>query len=986
MAGRKAPDTTAKKVKKSTGARATGTSAAEAPAKTPRATKSAAAAAAAPAAHAGVATASPLATASALVIEGARVNNLRNISITLPHNALIVVTGVSGSGKSSLAFDTIYAEGQRRYVESLSAYARQFLERMNKPDVDVIQGIRPAIAIEQRTVARNPRSTVGTTTEIYDYLRLLFARIGRTYCRHDDTLVQRDSVRTAMDALATLDDGTRLYITFPMHRHEGKSFAEECENLRTQGFSRILTDGTVHDLDDGTPVGSDGSPLPDDAEVLVLVDRLVWRTGDDHARVSDSLETAFTEGDGYVRVIDAGTGRELRFSARYQCSTCHEKYAEPEPQLFSFNSPTGACPTCQGFGRTTGIDPNLVVPNVNRTLAEGAVQPWTTPKHSKHQRDLERVAAQQGVPLDVPWRALTREQREFVWNGTKGFLGIRGFFAMVEEKNYKMHYRILMARYRGYTTCEACEGTRLQPDARVVRVAGHTLGALVAMPLDRLREFFDTIDLSPFERDVAGRILEEVRKRLHILDGIGLGYLTLDRLSHTLSGGEAQRINIATSLGSALVGSMYVLDEPTIGLHPRDNTRLISILTSLRDEGNTVIVVEHDMEMMQKADLIVDIGPGAGELGGRVVAMAPPAQLVKNRESLTGRYMAGKLSIPIPAKRRTAQGELVILGAAQNNLKGMDVRIPLGVLTCITGVSGSGKSTLVHDVLYAGLKKELEGAYEDEVGSFGGFRGVKRVQHVEMVDQSPIGRTPRSNPVTYIKAFDVIRDVFAATPAAKAHGYTPGSFSFNVPGGRCDTCEGDGFIKVEMQFMADLYLECESCRGARYKREILEVRFHGKNIVDVLGMTVTEAIAFFERVPRIVNRLQVLEDVGLGYMKLGQSATTLSGGEAQRLKLALHLASKSDEHTLFLFDEPTTGLHMHDIARLLGCFNELIAAGHSVVIIEHNIDVIKSADWVIDLGPEGGDAGGRVVVAGVPEEVARTKESHTGRYLTAALG
>jgi excinuclease ABC subunit A len=914
-----------------------------------------------------------------LIVRGARVNNLKNISLELPHESLIVITGVSGSGKSSLAFDTIYAEGQRRYVESLSAYARQFLERMNKPDVDFIQGIAPAIAIEQKTVARNPRSTVGTTTEIYDYLRLLYARIGKTYCRNDGELVRRDSVRTVLEFCGGLDEGVKLYVLFQMHQHEGHTMDEELENLRKQGFIRIVLSGEIINLDE-TPVVKATKD-----EVFVLVDRIVWRGDTDVSRFTDSLETAFVEGDGRIRLhmLDSGAHRE--FTTRHACSLCDTSYMEPEPQLFSFNSPAGACPVCQGFGRTTGIDPNLVIPNPNKALADAAVQPWTTPKHSKHQRDMLKAAGIAGIRIHEPYRELTDEEKHFVWNGSKGFLGIRGFFDMVESKNYKMHYRILMARYRGYTTCKGCGGSRLQPDALAVRVAGSTLGQLTRMPVERLSVFFDAAEFTSFELGIAERLLTEIRKRLHILRDIGLGYLTLDRLSHTLSGGESQRINIASSLGSSLTGTLYVLDEPTIGLHPRDNTRLISILQSLRDAGNTVIVVEHDAEMMQVADRIVDIGPAAGEHGGSIVANGTPAEVKKVKESLTGQYLAGKLKIPVPRTRRKSRTQLVVHNAQQNNLRDFDVSIPLGVFTCVTGVSGSGKSTLVHDIIYAGLKKELEGAYEDEIGSFSGFTGSKRIKRVEMVDQSPIGRTPRSNPVTYLKAFDAIRDIFASTTAAKLRGHGPGAFSFNVPGGRCDVCEGDGVIKVEMQFMADLYLECEACKGARYKREILDVRYNGKNIVDVLRLTVTEALAFFSHVPRIANKLQVLDDVGLGYMRLGQSATTLSGGEAQRLKLALHLSTKGDGHTLFIFDEPTTGLHVHDISKLLRCFTALIDAGHSVLIIEHNLDVIKCADWIVDLGPEGGERGGALVAQGTPEQIAKSKDSYTGQFLSRIL-
>ncbi|MCZ7557566.1 MAG: excinuclease ABC subunit UvrA [Bacteroidia bacterium] len=918
-------------------------------------------------------------TLDALTVHGARVNNLKNISLELPHNALIVITGVSGSGKSSLAFDTIYAEGQRRYVESLSAYARQFLERMNKPDVDFIQGIAPAIAIEQKTIARNPRSTVGTTTEIYDYLRLLYARIGKTYCHNDGEQVQRDSVRTVLEYCDGLAEGSRLYVLFPMHAHEGHTLEEEIENLRKQGFIRIVVGGEVVNLDEVAAIGAEKQ------DVFVLVDRVVWHGSTDVSRLTDSIETAFVEGDGRMRLYRLDTAEFRDFTTRYACSLCDTPYMEPEPQLFSFNSPAGACPTCQGFGRTTGIDPNLVIPNTMKSLRDGAVQPWTTPKHSKHQRDMLKVATTAGVRVSVPYRDLSDDERQFVWNGSKGFLGIRGFFDMVESKNYKMHYRILMARYRGYTTCEACGGSRLQKDALAVRVAGKTLGELTHMPVERLKDFFEGADFSRFELDIADRLLTEIRKRLNILHQIGLGYLTLDRLSHTLSGGESQRINIATSLGSSLTGTLYVLDEPTIGLHPRDNTRLIAILQSLRDAGNTVIVVEHDAEMMQVADRIVDIGPAAGENGGNIIANGTPSEVKKIRESLTGQYLSGKLRIPIPRSRRKAKAQVLVHDARQNNLRGFDVAIPLGIFTCVTGVSGSGKSTLVHDILYAGLKKELEGAFEDEIGSFSGFTGAQRIEHVEMVDQSPIGRTPRSNPVTYLKAFDGIRDLFASTTAAKLRGHGPGAFSFNVPGGRCDVCEGDGVIKVEMQFMADLYLECEACKGARYKREILDIRYNGKNIVDVLGMTVTEALAFFSHVPRVANKLQVLDDVGLGYMRLGQAATTLSGGEAQRLKLALHLTLKSDGHTLFIFDEPTTGLHIHDIGKLLRCFTALIDAGHSVLIIEHNLDVIKCADWIIDLGPEGGEHGGAVVAQGTPEQIAKIQDSHTGRFLSHVL-
>ncbi|MDH7514378.1 MAG: excinuclease ABC subunit UvrA [Bacteroidota bacterium] len=917
----------------------------------------------------------------AIVIRGARVNNLKNISLELPRNRLIVITGVSGSGKSSLAFDTIYAEGQRRYVESLSAYARQFLERVNKPDVDFIDGIAPAVAIEQKTSARNPRSTVGTTTEIYDYLRLLYARIGRTYCLHDGSLVQHDSVRTVMERLESLTDDTRLLVLFPMHAHEGRTLSEEFDHLRKQGYIRVMVHGELFNLE------SDRLPEAEKADVFVVVDRLTWKKDGDTARASDSIETAFREGDGYMRIRFTDSGEEWKFSTAYECSVCHRRYAEPDPRLFSFNNPAGACPNCQGFGRTAGIDPSLVVPNPAKTLAEGAIQPWTTPKHSKHYRDLERIASSLSIPLHIPYKDLTDEQKEIIWNGTRGFKGVRGFFRMIEEKSYKMHYRILAARYRGYTTCEACGGSRLQPDALAVRVQGKTLAELVRMTIEDLCAFFSRVEFTEGERAVAQRIIDEIRTRLKILNDIGLGYLTLDRLSHTLSGGESQRINIAAALGSSLVGTLYVLDEPTIGLHPRDNKKLIKILRSLRDAGNTVLVVEHDREMMEVADFIVDMGPRAGEEGGEIVVLGTLQDVAQSRGSLTGKYLSGRASIPLPAKRRTPKAELVVLGPTQNNLKGMDVHIPLGVLTCVTGVSGSGKSTLVHDVLYTVLRRELEGGVGDEesCGACLGLKGAEIIRYVEMVDQSPIGRTPRSNPVTYIKAFDVIRELFAETTVARMRGFNAGTFSFNVRGGRCDTCEGEGFIKVEMQFMADLYLVCESCKGTRYKAEVVDVQYHGKSIVDVLNMSVTEALEFFRHVPRLVNRLRVLDEVGLGYLKLGQPATTLSGGEAQRLKLASHLANRPDEHTLFIFDEPTTGLHFDDTRKLLACFDALIAMGHSVLIIEHNLDVIKCADWVIDLGPEGGERGGMIVAQGTPEDVAATEGSYTGMYLHAVL-
>jgi len=930
----------------------------------------------------------PSPSKSNIIIRGARVHNLKNISLELPRNKLIVFTGVSGSGKSSLAFDTIYAEGQRRYVESLSSYARQFLERMDKPDVDFIQGISPAMAIEQKTNTRNPRSTVGTVTEIYDYLRLLFARIGRTYCYKCGSLVQRDSVRTVIERLKWEKDGTKIYIEFPLHDHPGHSVKEELDNLRRRGFFRIVIGNEVIDLNDTPKVKADKK------DIRVLVDRLVLRKNGDEGRLADSIQTTFREGDGYVIIQNLDNKEELKFSEHFECARCGIKYEEPEPRLFSFNNPYGACPNCQGFGRSIGIDMDLVIPDKTKSVREGAIHPWTTPMHSKHLRDLLRIAWETHLPTDIPFKNLSKEHLDLVMNGYDGFIGINGFFKMLEEKSYKLHYRVFLSRYRGYTTCEACGGSRLRRDALNIRVGnptrngGKTIHDIVRMSIEQANEFFQHIELTEFEYEIANRILAELRRRLKYLVDVGIGYLTLDRLASTLSGGESQRINLATSLGSSLVGSLYVLDEPSIGLHPRDNDRLIGILKSLRDVGNTVIVVEHDADMMKASDVIVDLGPGAGEHGGEIVFQGTYDEILQAENSLTGKYLSGALKIDVPKTRRKASKKaIVICGASEHNLKHIDVTIPLNMFVCVTGVSGSGKSTLIHEILYAALKKIKDG-YKEHVGKFKSIEGYEHIDTVELVDQSPIGRSPRSNPVTYIKAFDIIREIFANTQQAKIRGYKPGYFSFNIPGGRCETCEGDGFQKIEMQFLADLYLQCESCKGKRYKNDVLEITYKGKNIDDVLNMSVTEAMAFFHNFPRLLARLKVLDDVGLGYMRLGQSATTLSGGEAQRVKLAAHLigASSSGEserrgRILFLFDEPTTGLHFDDIAKLLKCFNALIKAGHSVVIIEHNMDVIKCADYIIDLGPEGGEAGGEVVAVGTPEEIARNKESYTGRFL-----
>jgi excinuclease ABC subunit A len=925
-----------------------------------------------------------------IVIRGARVHNLKNISLELPRNSLITITGVSGSGKSSLAFDTIYAEGQRRYVESLSSYARQFLERMDKPDVDLIQGISPAMAIEQKANTRNPRSTVGTSTEIYDYLRLLYARIGKTYCRKCGKVVERDSVLTVLNALQHVSEvrGTaelRLLITFPLPTHPKESLEQALANLQKEGFLRVLVRDATIDL---TQQSVAARTKPGDVDVVV--DRIMYQPGGDTSRIADSVETAFASGNGTAAVVVLDPAERLNFNRNFACSDCHIVYEEPDPRLFSFNNPFGACPECQGFGRALGIDMDLVVPDKTKSLRENAIQPWSTPKFRDYLRSLLRTAHKARLRVDVPFGDLDERELGVVMEGYDEYEGLNPFFAMVEKKAYKIYYRVMLSRYRAYTTCPVCGGTRLRPEALDVRIAGHRLPDVVAVTVHEARAFLHSLKLTAFDAEVARRILDELNKRLSYLDDVGIGYLTLDRLSSTLSGGESQRINLATSLGSSLVGAVYVLDEPSIGLHPRDNGKLIDILQALRRVGNTVIVVEHDAEMMRASDVIVDLGPRAGELGGEVVFNGTVEEILRHPASLTGAYLSGKKKIALPAQRRPPPGfALRILGAAEHNLKGIDVEIPLRVLVCITGVSGSGKSTLVHDILYNGLRRAL-GEGGTRAGAHRGLEGVEQLSAVEMVDQSPIGRTPRSNPVTYIQTFDLIRNLFAATPAARLHGLKPGAFSFNVPGGRCDACEGDGVVKVEMQFLADLYLTCDVCKGKRYKKEVLDIRFRGKNIDEVLGMTVDDAMQFFGQEAhgrKVAERLRVLQNVGLGYIRLGQPATSLSGGEAQRIKLAAHLsAPPADRHTLFIFDEPTTGLHFDDIAKLLRCFNALIDAGNSVVIIEHNLDVIKCADWIVDLGPEAGEGGGNLVVAGTPEQVAAHPGSYTGKYLQGVLG
>ncbi len=917
-----------------------------------------------------------------LAIRNARVHNLKGVSLEIPRNRLAVISGVSGSGKSSLAFDTIFAEGQRRYVESLSAYARQFLARMAKPDVESITGLAPAIAIEQKTITKNPRSTVGTTTEVYDYLRLLYARIGQTFCRNCNLPVYKDTPRTVQESLKDLAEGTRIYVLFPMHAHEHRSLEEEFQNLRERGFFRVVVGRgrDVVDLNETMPTNAHKE------DVFVLVDRIVLRPDDETlTRLADSIESAFREGEGRAIVQILDTGERRRYSTRFECANCGIKYEEPQPKLFSFNNPFGACPECEGFGKAIGIDMELVIPDRTKSIRQGAIQAFSTPKHSSHYRTLLEIARKAELDVDKPMANLSQREWDVVMDGNGKYIGINGFFKSVEEQTYKMHYRVFLSRYRGYTTCPKCKGSRLRTSATRVFVHAKALPEIVSMTIEEAFAWFSSMELSAFESQVARRIMEEILKRLRYLNEVGLGYLKLDRLSHTLSGGESQRINLATSIGSALVGAMYVLDEPSIGLHPRDTDRLVRILKSLRDLGNTVIVVEHDPDIIMNADIVVDMGPRAGEHGGKVVFNGNVPQMLADPDSLTGAYLSGRKTVESEPRRRKPNNRRITLrGAYEHNLKDIDVEVPLGLFVVVTGVSGSGKSTLVHDILYPAVG-HFKGDVLKMPKKLRGIAGVESVGAVEMVDQSPIGRSPRSNPVTYVKAFDAIRDIFASTPTARVHGFKPGYFSFNVPGGRCEACQGEGVVKVEMQFLADLELTCEVCKGKRFKADAIQVEFRGKNIVEVLEMTVDEGIEFFKGENRVTTRLAALQSVGLGYIRLGQPATTLSGGEAQRVKLAANLISPGNESTLFILDEPTTGLHFDDIATLLTTFNALVDAGHSLVVIEHNLDVIKAADWIIDLGPEGGDGGGRVVAVGPPEKIIRSDESHTGRFLKVAM-
>jgi excinuclease ABC subunit A len=941
-------------------------------------------------------------------IRGARVHNLKNVSVEIPHNAITVVTGVSGSGKSSLAFDTVYAEGQRRYVESLSAYARQFLERMEKPDVDDISGIAPAVAIRQKNSTRNPRSTVATATEIYDYLRLLFARCGETFCIKCGAVVRRDNPDEIATKVLSLAPGRRFYVVYQLRiaaptqaapaarkvllkKKPAPPSQESVRNalidIQKRGFNRLYQDGRLHEFSSPETLLDVDFAKP----VWVVVDRLSV-SAESRARLVDSIEICYREGNGeaileFPADSSAGTAAErLVFNDRFECKNDGTVYQEPEPRLFSFNNPWGACPRCQGFGNTIDFDLNLVVPDSSKSLDDGAIEPWTKPRYRGLMQEAKKFARSQSIPTNVAWRHLTTDQRKLLLEGDPAskFDGVKGFFNYLERKKYKLHVRVFLSRYRGYATCPECGGTRLRPEARAVRVANKSITEICKLTVKEARVFFGTLQLTPSQAKIADKVLDEVRSRLQFLDEVGLDYLTLDRLTSTLSGGESQRIQLATSLGSHLVGALYVLDEPSIGLHPRDTQRLIDILKSLRDLGNTVLVVEHDPDTIEEADSVIDLGPGAGELGGKLLFSGTYDAMLKEPKSITGRYLNGELRIPVPNSRHKPNGKFIRLyGANVHNLQNVDLMIPLKTLTVITGVSGSGKSTIVHDVLYKALTAKRNGSSIKEFCDR--IEGDGEIREIVIVDQSPIGRTPRSNPATYLKAFDAIREVFADTPDAKRRGFTAGHFSFNVPGGRCETCQGDGTVTVEMQFLADVELICEECRGSRFKSSVLEVRFHGKNVHDVLQMTVREALTFFAPVPKVTSKLRVLNEFGLGYLRLGQSATTLSGGEAQRLKLASHLTRSENKEILYILDEPTTGLHFDDIAKLLAAFRKLLESGASLVVIEHNLDVIKSADWLIDLGPEGGDQGGKIIATGTPEQVARNAQSHTGKFLARAL-
>ncbi|MDF2432263.1 MAG: excinuclease subunit [Mucilaginibacter sp.] len=967
-----------------------------------------------------------------IIIKGARVHNLKNMDVAIPKNKLVVVTGMSGSGKSSLAFDTLYAEGQRRYVESLSSYARQFLGRMNKPDVDYIKGIAPAIAIEQKVITSNPRSTVGTSTEIYDYLKLLFSRIGKTISPVSGGIVKKDSVTDVINFIMTLPDETQVTVLCPLYPHNNRSLKEELAVLMQKGFVRVEFKGKLSKIEsllEDISIVDDGSWLveeiaegaesekpkadgkkakgksakqkteSEEAEsanspltthhsqtVRIVIDRISKNNEDETlSRLGDSIQTAFFEGKGdcYVRFAqpDSNNEQERFFCDRFELDGI--RFEEPTPNFFSFNNPYGACKRCEGYGKVIGIDADLVIPDKSKSVYEGAIAPWRGEKMREWNDKLIKNALKFDFPIHRQYNQLTENQQQLLWTGNSYFQGLDAFFKEIEEQTYKIQYRVMLSRYRGKTTCPECKGSRLRQDASYVKVNGKSITDVVLMPLDKALNFFKTIELNETDAKVGKRLLMEITNRLLFLNDVGLSYLTLNRLSNTLSGGESQRINLATSLGSSLVGSVYVLDEPSIGLHPRDTQRLIGVLKSLRDVGNTVLVVEHEEEIMKAADHIIDIGPEAGTHGGNLMFSGTYDDIIKDDDSLTGRYLSGKEKIAIPATRRKWNDFIEIKGARENNLKHVNAKFPLGVLTVVTGVSGSGKTSLVKRVLAPVLQKTLGNYNGEQTGSFDSIEGdYLKIEQVELVDQNPIGRSSRSNPVTYVKAWDEIRNLFAAQPVSKAAGLKPSAFSFNVEGGRCDVCQGEGEVKIEMQFMADIFLTCEACGGKRFKQHILDVTYHDKNVSEVLGMTIEEALEFFNKEPKIISKIKPLMDVGLGYVQLGQSSNTLSGGEAQRIKLASFLVKGNNTHkTLFIFDEPTTGLHFADIKKLLKSFDALLDQGNTIIVIEHNMDVIKCADWVIDIGPEGGDYGGKVVFEGLPENLIKEKDSYTGKFL-----
>lgn len=920
-----------------------------------------------------------------IIIKGARVHNLKNIDVAIPKNKLVVITGMSGSGKSSLAFDTLYAEGQRRYVESLSAYARQFMGRMNKPDVDYIKGIAPAIAIEQKVITSNPRSTVGTSTEIYDYLKLLFSRIGKTYSPESGQIVKKDSVTTIVDFISKLEDEGTVTIYCPLFPHNNRTIKEELAVLLQKGFLRVLLNDQIYKIE---AILEDENfkdvELTSENTVMILIDRIVVNKEEETlSRIADSAQTAFFEGKGDCYVEH--DGKMTHFCDRFELDGI--KFEEPTPNFFSFNNPYGACKRCEGYGNVIGIDEDLVIPDKSKSVYDNAIAPWRGEKMREWLNKLIRNADKFDFPIHRSYSELTDKQQKLLWTGNKYFEGLDAFFKDLEEQTYKIQYRVMLSRYRGKTVCPDCKGSRLRKDASYVKIGGKSIIDIVLMPLSTILDFFEKLDLSETDQKISKRLLSEIFNRVEYLNNVGLGYLTLNRLSNTLSGGESQRINLATSLGSSLVGSVYVLDEPSIGLHPRDTNKLIGVLESLRNVGNTVLVVEHEEEMMKAADHIIDIGPEAGTHGGNLVFSGTYEEIIKDKNSLTGRYLAGKERIEVPGKRRKWKDHVLLKGARENNLKNIDVKFPLGVFTVVSGVSGSGKTSLVKKILYPALQKAIGNYAGEQTGAYDGiFGNLDLVSAVEMVDQNPIGRSSRSNPVTYVKAWDDIRALFSALPASKAAGLKPAAFSFNVEGGRCDVCQGEGEVKIEMQFMADIYLPCEACGGKRFKQQVLDITYQDKNVSDILDMTIDEAVAFFSKEPKILNKLQPLVDVGLGYVHLGQSSNTLSGGEAQRIKLASFLIKGNNANkTMFIFDEPTTGLHFHDIKKLLIALNTLIEQGNTILVIEHNMDMIKSADWVIDIGPEGGDKGGHVVFEGTPEDLVSSKESYTAKYLKAHL-